>query len=259
MSRISDFCAWLRAKEGAAYVWGAEGHEIRGGAVFRLGQPVCGDYREWLSLREAGEENERRARAFIEAKFASGAESVECFDCSGLVMHYVKGMRGWLKQDLSARGLHAISTPIERSELAEGDLVFRHNGEKVHHVGVYLGGGMVIESKGRDAGVVIRDIAAGGPGYWNRYGMLMQLYEEDGAEGARAAFASCAGGSVFIRAGAGKEHRALAIAHRGCAMLALDGEGGWAKVAVDVEGRLVIGYMSEKYIKKEQIKQEEEE
>ncbi|MBQ9832611.1 MAG: peptidoglycan-binding protein [Clostridia bacterium] len=45
----------------------------------------------------------------------------------------------------------------------------------MHHVGVYIGDGKVIESIGRDYGVVERDIDASGKDYWNRYGRFTAL------------------------------------------------------------------------------------
>ena len=76
---------------------------------------------------------------------------------------------------MSANGLLAKSAKLKREDLKQGDLVFRHNGLKAHHVGVYIGNGQVIEAKGRDDGVVQRDINASGSSYWNRYGRLPLL------------------------------------------------------------------------------------
>jgi N-acetyl-anhydromuramyl-L-alanine amidase AmpD len=58
-----------------------------------------------------------------------------------------------------------------------GDLVFRWNGLKpYYHVGIHIGNNQIIESKGRDDGVVQRDINASGSTYWNRIGT--GLFEE---------------------------------------------------------------------------------
>lgn len=247
MSRINDFVEWLRHEEGSAYVWGAEGHTVKDGAVYLDGRLIRSDWRKWIKEREESEKNAARATGFIEARLASGQKSVTCYDCSGLVMRYLRGIKGYMKNDLSARALQLIAEPIERSELSPGDLVFRHNGQKVHHVGVYMGGGTAIEACGRDAGVVIRDLAAGGAAYWNRYGMLPVLYEADG-DGEASQYAYCAGGSVNVRAGRGTEHRVLAVAHRGDRLLAKSCENGWCAVAADIDGRLVTGFMSGKYI-----------
>ena len=84
-----------------------------------------------------------------------------------------------LKSDASSRGLYAMCETIkDRSALLPGDFVFRHNGLQIHHVGVYIGDGLVIECKGRDDGVVERDINASGKSYWNRYGRFAALHNK---------------------------------------------------------------------------------
>ena len=52
-----------------------------------------------------------------------------------------------------------------------GDLVFRTKNNDCYHVGVYVGKGRVVESKGRDDGVILRGIDAE-KGYWTHYGRL---------------------------------------------------------------------------------------
>ena len=69
--------------------------------------------------------------------------------------------------------IHTLASVAElETALRPGDLVFRKNSEKYYHVGVYVGGGQVVEAKGRDDGVVLRKLDASGKGYWNRYGRL---------------------------------------------------------------------------------------
>ena len=78
------------------------------------------------------------------------------------------------KADLAvarARRLWSMSTRITRAELQPCDLLFRGTDSDKSHVGVYVGNGMVIESKGRDCGVVIRPIDATA-GYWKYFGRL---------------------------------------------------------------------------------------
>ncbi len=88
---------------------------------------------------------------------------------------YYLNKEGMYKSDLSANGLYGKSAKLKREELKPGDLVFRHNLVKAYHVGVYIGDNKVIEAKGRDDGVVMRDIDASGTSYWNRYGRLALL------------------------------------------------------------------------------------
>ena len=81
-----------------------------------------------------------------------------------------------IKRDMSSRGLYSACEKLnDRSQLAPGDLLFRHNGKRIHHVGAYIGCGLVIEAMGRDDGVVINCLDSNGAGYWNRYGRLPAL------------------------------------------------------------------------------------
>ncbi len=248
MSRIGPFLAWLKMQEGSAYVWGAEGHVVRDGKVFLSGRQIAADWQEWVRGRETEEANAKRAIRFIQKKLDAGAQEVTCYDCSGLIMRYLRAVAGYLESDMTARGLFACCEEIRKNELAAGDLLFRHNGQKIIHVGVYLGFGQTIESRGRDAGVVIRDIDSSGGGYWNRFGTLPLLLLEDAEQHAAAAFGLCAGGSVYLRSGPTTGNRALAVAHRGDRLLAFPPENGWCKAAVCAGGELVTGYMSAKYI-----------
>lgn len=79
---------------------------------------------------------------------------------------------GLLPYDMSSRGIYSMCAKIDRQNLIRGDLVFRHDGERIYHVGVYIGDGRVIESKGRDYGVIEAGIDRWGTGYWNRFGRL---------------------------------------------------------------------------------------
>ncbi len=151
-----EFIEYLRSRIGSAYVWGAQGERCTDALIER---------------RETSGENKRRARAFMQKRLAEGAQELLAYDCSGLIAAFLLE-NGLIKHDLSSRGLFRLCTEIGRAELKSCDLVFRHNGKKIHHVGVYIGDGEVIESKGRDAGVVSASIDAWGKGYWNRYGRL---------------------------------------------------------------------------------------
>lgn len=250
MSRISEFLAWLKAQEGSAYVWGAEGEAVTGDGTVQLdGKTVAADWRAWVAGAERDAANAERASAFIENRLAHGAVELRCYDCSGLIMRYLHGIMSFLPRDLTANGLMGECAATKRGELVPGDLVFRTDAKRAYHVGVYMGEDFVAEAAGRDAGVVIRDINAAGRGYWNAYGALAVLEERNAPCAAQARFAECRGGSVNVRSGAGTDHRILAVAHKGDLMIAVPGETpGWADVAVYAGDRFVTGNMNEDYI-----------
>jgi hypothetical protein len=168
-NRISKFITWLReqVERGSIYVWGAQGQH---------GSEITED---WIRRREEEKVNEDRAIALWKKRLAEGHTDIAAYDCSGLIVFWLLLM-GLITSDMSSRGLYAKCEKMNRSDLRSGDLVFRENNAgTIFHVGVYVGDNKVIESKGRDDGVVERDISASGSGYWNRYGRLGLLQESD--------------------------------------------------------------------------------
>lgn len=73
-----------------------------------------------------------------------GAAGPDAFDCSGLVV-YCYAQLG-ISVPHSSRALYNMGTPISLAELQPGDLVFFARGGRVHHVGIYIGGGNFVHS-----------------------------------------------------------------------------------------------------------------
>lgn len=162
---VARFITWLRIMLGDIYGWGAQGEDLT----------AMKDPEGWLKKIETSTTNANRAIALYRKRKAEGRCPIRAFDCSGLIVRWLLD-NGILKSDASSRGLYAMCEPIkDRSALIPGDFVFRHNGLKIHHVGVYIGDGQVIECMGRDDGVVERPIDKSGKAYWNRYGRLKAL------------------------------------------------------------------------------------
>lgn len=164
MTLIQQFISYLGEHIGDAYVWGA-----RGQCLTDMSDPE-----RWIRNKETSSTNTERAMRFI-AK--SAKKPLYAFDCSGLICGFLmaKGLSG----RVNSRTMYAKSKRIHRDELQPGDLVFRYRDKDksgggtykyIYHVGVYVGNDKVIESKGRDDGVVMRGINASGPAYWNEYG-----------------------------------------------------------------------------------------
>ncbi len=59
----------------------------------------------------------------------------------------------------------------------------------------------------------------------------------------------CSGGSVYFREGPGKSHKAIGIVRKGEEILALPAEDGWCEAATVINGRIVKGFISSKYVK----------
>ena len=164
MSKIEAFIKWLNAQVGSIYVWGGQGE-------YNLTD-------EQIRRMETNTTNAERAIALKRKRQAEGIKNIRAFDCSGLVVCYLLE-NGYIKSDTNAAGLYGKCKVIKKSDLAAGDLVFRHNGTRIHHIGVYVGGDMVIHAKGRDVGVVSEHIDANGDNYWNRYGRYEKLQERE--------------------------------------------------------------------------------
>lgn len=69
------------------------------------------------------------------------------FDCSGLVYYCYKLSGKYTGARLTAAGYKNIAAPITQEQAVPGDLVFftRKNGI-THHVGIYVGNGLMIHA-----------------------------------------------------------------------------------------------------------------
>ena len=193
MTRREEFTAWICAQTGSAYVWGAQGHKVRrDGTVYMNQRKVSDNFENWVRQRENGEENARRAISGIRQRLTEGANEVTCYDCSGLIMAYIRDIKGYTTRDLSARGLFAIAKEKAKEGLIAGDLVFRYNGEKITHVGVYIGSGYAVDARGRDSGVIKQRLDAAG---WNRFASLEMLNEQgiSAVDAAMPSYGRCTG------------------------------------------------------------------
>lgn len=75
-----------------------------------------------------------------------GSSPSTSFDCSGFVS-WVINHSGWNVGRLGAQGLYNICTPVSSAQAKPGDLVFfkgTYDTPGVSHVGIYVGGGMMI-------------------------------------------------------------------------------------------------------------------
>jgi len=116
------------------------------------------------------------ARRFIGVPYSWGGTSPQHgFDCSGLTMA-VYELNG-LKLPRSSKDQFTAGTPISRSRLAKGDLVFftTSQGQKVTHVGIYTGDGQFIHAPGKDKRIRIDSLLNG---YFKTHYMGSRTYLE---------------------------------------------------------------------------------
>ena len=82
------------------------------------------------------------------------------FDCSGLVIWLLQQL-GLIKTDYTANGIYnSLCYAISKKELKDGDLCFISSDGKKTHVGIYSTKYGVIESNGRDTGVIESEMSS---------------------------------------------------------------------------------------------------
>ncbi|MBQ2985696.1 MAG: C40 family peptidase [Clostridia bacterium] len=238
MSVRQKFIDYLHAQVGCIYVWGAQGEK---------------DITEaWIRKKETSDVNAKRAISLWKKRIAQGMENIAAYDCSGLIMRFLID-EGLYKSDMSSRGLYSAAQKLDRrTELMPGDLVFRHNGERIHHVGVFVGNGMVIESKGRDDGVVLRLMDASGKSYWNRYGRLSVITDDESRPEQDIPYYPDMyyySGATYVNLRTEPNGDIIGRVNRGDKVLVLADRDGWAEV-IKKESRYLRGWCASGRLKK---------
>lgn len=91
------------------------------------------------------------------APYVYGGVSRRGVDCSGFTMQVMREMGVSLPH--SSAGQFRYGTPVAKSSLREGDLVFFNTtGRGISHVGVYLGSGQFIHASTPRTGVIVSNI-----------------------------------------------------------------------------------------------------
>lgn len=162
MATLNKFIDYLeeQVRNHSIYVWGAQGQKA----------PTI--TASWIRSREDTARNANRAIAYWQKQVSAGYGNVlRAFDCSGLGMYFLYNMHKVLNSDLSAHNMYGKCTKITKTQLKRGDWVFRMSSGRCYHIGYVVDDGLnVIESKGRDDGVIKRGLNGNGASYWNAFG-----------------------------------------------------------------------------------------
>lgn len=93
---------------------------------------------------QLGQQIVNDAQRYLNTPYVWGGESPSGFDCSGLVQYVLHE----LNVDIGRTTYEQINagTAVSRDQLQPGDLVFFGTSDNPHHVGIYAGGGEMIEA-----------------------------------------------------------------------------------------------------------------
>ena len=103
----------------------------------------------------------REARSWIGVPYVYGGKTKEGADCSGFLMQVYKNGAG-IDIPRSTADQWAFCAPVDRDKTAVGDILFftsKNSGDKVAHVGMYVGDGRMIHASS-SRGVVEDDLSA---------------------------------------------------------------------------------------------------
>jgi len=105
------------------------------------------------------------ARSKVGARYRAGMSGPSRFDCSGLVMYVARAAYGRSLPHFS-KAQYAVTKRVSKSQLRPGDLVFFFK-RGAHHVGVYIGRGLMVSATNPRHGVKIDAVFSGW--YGSRY------------------------------------------------------------------------------------------
>ncbi|EAD9787062.1 peptidase P60, partial [Listeria monocytogenes] len=102
------------------------------------------------------------ANAQLGKPYSLGATGPSAFDCSGFTSYAFRAAGVSLPR--TSGGQYAAASKISASQAKPGDLVFFNYGSGIAHVGIYVGGGQMINAQNN--GVKYDNITSG---YWAKY------------------------------------------------------------------------------------------
>ena len=98
------------------------------------------------------------ARAQVGKAYVFGASGPDAYDCSGLTS------AAWASAGVSlphsSVAQYDVTTRVDANSLVPGDLLFFYS--PISHVGIYVGGGMMVHASNPSTGVTLDPLA----GYW---------------------------------------------------------------------------------------------
>ncbi|MFN4032129.1 MAG: NlpC/P60 family protein [Fimbriimonadales bacterium] len=101
-----------------------------------------------------------RALGYLGARYSYGGSGARGFDCSGFTA-YIYRQHG-IRLPHNSAAQYRVGKPVPRSELRPGDLVFfRTRGNRISHVGIYMGNGKFVHASSARGRVRIDTLNSG--------------------------------------------------------------------------------------------------
>ena len=140
---VTEFNLYLEEQLGEPYVYGGQHLKL-----------TPENYVEVINKKETTPKNAERAIAYCKKKFDAGATVLYAYDCSGLGMYWLQNVKKIYKNDMSANSMMGCCI-LKDSTPKMGWWVFKcDSGGKATHIGYMVSDTHLIESQGRDVGVV---------------------------------------------------------------------------------------------------------
>ncbi|MFV0428871.1 MAG: NlpC/P60 family protein [Arachnia sp.] len=101
-----------------------------------------------------GEQAAQIALAQVGKSYVWGTSGPNTFDCSGLTSYAYRQVG--INLTRSSRGQAGLGTPVSKSNLQPGDLVFYYS--PISHVGIYIGNGKIVHAANPRSGVQVASL-----------------------------------------------------------------------------------------------------
>ena len=138
---------------------------------FTTGEPVL-EATSVTASSETGRAIVSAASKFLGVPYVWGGTTPNGFDCSGLVQYVMKSLG--INVSRTSQEQIKNGVPVSKGDLQAGDLVFFESNGDVHHVGIYVGNGMMLHAP--RTGDVVKYQSIETPYYQKEYAGARRVY-----------------------------------------------------------------------------------
>lgn len=199
------------------------------------------------------EEKQKRLEQTTEKKYEMGRKygskwiGHRVADCSGLIKYLCDKLGFSVPHGSNSiwNGCLSKKGKIEGNSIPVGALVFKlRNDTDYYHVGVYVGGGEVVEAQGTRTGVIVSELSS-----WTHYGLLERLsYSENDTSNKKSVLKEGSAivdvpndGTVNVRKKPSGMKQDTLKEGECCRVLSISGE--WAKVEYQKTGFVMAKFL----------------